>query len=230
MRKDRLPICARKILTALQLDYIDLLLLHWPVALLQQDEELFPTDVKTGKMIEGNIDYLEAYQALEQLVPQGLVRSIGVSNFNIPQLERLLTIATIPPVTNQVESHPYLVQKELKAYCNAHGIVLTAYSPLGNPGSVVNQASDKDKIIKEPIVLALAQKYGKNVGQILIKYQLARGNLVIPKSVHKERIVSNVDIFDFDLTNEEVAQLDALDRNYRSCAFGEIAHLKNYPF
>lgn len=229
-RKDRVPQCAHKILSALQLDYIDLLLLHWPVSLQQQDASLFPTDPATGKAIGGEVDYLEAYHALELLVDQGLVRSIGVSNFNVEQLERLLPAARIKPVTNQVELHPYLVQADLKEYCHAHGIVLTAYSPLGNPGSVVNTASDKDKIIKEPVVLALAAKYHKNVGQILIRYQLTRGNLVIPKSVHKERIASNLEVFDFDLTHEEVAQLDALDRGYRSCAFDDIAHIKNYPF
>lgn len=139
-------------------------------------------------------------------------------------------MARIKPVTNQVELHPYLVQAELKKYCNDNGIVLTAYSPLGNPGSAVNSASDKDKLLKDPVVNKLATKYGKNAGQILIKYQVARGNLVIPKSVTKERIASNIQIFDFDLTADEVAELDALDRNYRSCGFEMTSHLKNYPF
>lgn len=228
-RKDRVPLCAKKILSALKLEYADLLLLHWPFAFQQQDENLFPTGAD-GKIVGDDVDYLEAYKALEDLVDAGLVRSIGVSNFNVEQLKRLLAVARIKPVTNQVELHPYLVQAELKKYCNDNGIVLTAYSPLGNPGSAVNSASDKDKLLKDPVVGKLATKYGKNAGQILIKYQVASGNLVIPKSVTKERIASNIQIFDFELTKEEVAELAALDRNYRSCGFEMTSHLKNYPF
>lgn len=227
-RKDRVPLCAKKILSALQLEYIDLLLLHWPFSFKQQDEDLFPTE--DNKVVGADVDFVEAYQALEQLVDAGLVRSIGVSNFNVEQLKQLLSVARIKPVTNQVELHPYLVQAELKKYCNDNGIVLTAYSPLGNPGSTVNTANDKDKLLKDPVVNKLATKYGKNAGQILIKYQVASGNLVIPKSVTKERIASNIQIFDFDLTAEDVAELAALDRNYRSCGFEMTSHLKNYPF
>ena len=140
-RKDRVAICAKKILDALQLKYIDLLLLHWPFCMKQQDDVIFPTE--NDKVIGDDVDYVEAYQGLEALVDQGLVRSIGVSNFTVEQLKRLLSVARIKPVTNQVELHPYLVQAELKKYCNDNGIVLTAYSPLGNPGSAVNTASDK---------------------------------------------------------------------------------------
>lgn len=227
--KERVVICAKKILSALQLEYIDLLLLHWPFSFQQQDENVFPTGTD-GKIIGGTVDYVEAYQALEGLVDQGLVRSIGVSNFTVDQIKRLLGVARVKPVTNQVELHPYLVQKELQEYCNQNGIVLTAYSPLGNPGSSINSASDKDKLLKDPVVNKLANKYGKNVGQILIKFQVAAGNLVIPKSVHKDRIASNIQIFDFELTPEEVAELSALDRNYRSCGFEMTSELPNYPF
>jgi len=227
--KERVPICAKKILADLKLDKIDLLLLHWPFSFVQQDKDVFPTDAN-GKIIGGDVDYVEAYQALEKLVDEGLVGSIGVSNFTVDQIKRLLGVARIKPVTNQVELHPYLVQQALKDYCNQNGIVLTAYSPLGNPGSAVNSASDKDKLLKDPVVNKLATKYGKNAGQILIKYQLAQGNLVIPKSVHKDRIAANIQIFDFDLTPAEVAELSALDRNYRSCGFEITSDLPNYPF
>lgn len=227
--KERVEICAKKILSDLQLTQIDLLLLHWPFTFKQQDDNLFPVD-SDGSVIGGDVGFVEAYKALEELQKQGLVKSIGVSNFNISQLTRLMENTSVKPVTNQVELHPYLVQKELKEFCNKNGIVLTAYSPLGNPGSAVNTAADKDKLLKDPVVNKLATKYGKNAGQILIKFQVASGNLVIPKSVTNERIESNIQIFDFDLTPEEVAELSALDRNYRSCSFDITSKLPEYPF
>ena len=225
-----MPVCANKILTALQLDYVDLLLLHWPFSFQQQDESLFPTDPATNQVIGSDVDFFEAYQALEGVQEAGLTRSIGVSNFTVDQLRQLLQVARIKPVTNQVELHPYLVQSELKTYCNDNGIVLTAYSPLGNPGSAVNPDVNKDRLLRDPVINRLATKYGKNAGQILIKYQVATGNLVIPKSVNRDRIVSNIQVFDFDLTPEEVAEVTALDRNYRSCFFTMTSHLRNYPF
>ncbi|KAI2808808.1 Alcohol dehydrogenase [NADP(+)] [Blomia tropicalis] len=185
--KERVEICAKKILSDLQLTQIDLLLLHWPFTFKQQDDNLFPVD-SDGSVIGGDVGFVEAYKALEELQKQGLVKSIGVSNFNISQLTRLMENTSVKPVTNQVELHPYLVQKELKEFCNKNGIVLTAYSPLGNPGSAVNTAADKDKLLKDPVVNKLATKYGKNAGQILIKFQVASGNLVIPKSVTKREL------------------------------------------
>ena len=149
-RKDRVPICAKKILDALQLEYIDLLLLHWPFCMKQQDKDIFPTE--NNKVVDDDVDYLEAYQALEALVDQGLVRSIGVCNFNIEQIKRLVSLARIKPVINQVEFHPYLVQTELKKYCNDNGILITAYSPLCNPGSSVNLA---DKVFCNRIHIAI---------------------------------------------------------------------------
>lgn len=169
--KERVEICAKKILSDLQLTQIDLLLLHWPFTFKQQDDNLFPVD-SDGSVIGGDVGFVEAYKALEELQKQGLVKSIGVSNFNISQLTRLMENTSVKPVTNQVELHPYLVQKELKEFCNKNGIVLTAYSPLGNPGSAVNTAADKDKLLKDPVVNKLATKYGKNAGQILIKFQV----------------------------------------------------------
>lgn len=228
-RKDRVALSVQQTLSDLQLKYIDLILLHWPFAFKQTDATLFPTGAD-GKVEGEDIDYIEAYQALEKLVDQGLVRNIGISNFNTKQIERLLQVARIVPVTNQVECHPYLAQEKLRKFCEARKITLTAYSPLGNPGSAVNPATDKDKLLKDALVNELATKYGKNAGQILIRYQTQRGVLVIPKSVHTERIVSNIQVFDFELTAEEVDKLTALDRNYRSCGFGMTSHLKNYPF
>jgi len=230
-RRDRVQVCVKKILSKLKTPYLDLCLIHWPMSFGESDTELVPTG-PDGKIIDGKIDYLEAWQGLEDCVKAGLIRSIGVSNFNTKQIERLLGSATIKPVTNQVEIHPYLAQTQLKKFCEDRGITLTAYSPLGNPGSQVNTASDKDKLLKDPVVNRLAQKYKKNVGQILLKFQAQRGIIVIPKSVNLDRIQSNIQIFDFELDPEEIKELESLDRNYRTCGFdvADIPNLPNYPF
>jgi len=230
-KRDRVQVCIKRILAKLKTPYLDLCLMHWPMSFGQDDNELVPTG-PDGKVIDGKVDYLEAWLGLEDAVKAGLVKSIGISNFNSIQIERLLSKATIKPVTNQVEVHPYLAQKQLKKFCEDRGITLTAYSPLGNPGSQAHSGTDKDRLLKEPVVVRLAQKYNKNVGQILLKFEAQRGIIVIPKSVSVDRIRTNIQIFDFELTSAEIAELEALDRNYRSCLFdvNGIPSLPVYPF
>jgi len=230
-RRDRVQVCVKKILSKLNTPYLDLCLMHWPFSLGESDTELVPTGAD-GKVIDGKVDYLEAWQGLEDCVKAGLVKSIGISNFTTKQIERLLASANIKPVTNQVEVHPYLAQKKLKKFCEERGIILTAYSPLGNPGSQANDLPDKDRLLKDPVVNKLAKKYNKNVGQILLKFEAQRGIVVIPKSVSPDRIKSNIQIFDFEMTAEEIAELEALDRNYRTCTFdvAGIPSLPQYPF
>ncbi|CAG2102605.1 unnamed protein product, partial [Medioppia subpectinata] len=226
-KRDRVQVCVKRILAKLNTPYLDLCLMHWPMSFGQVDEDLVPTGAD-GKVVDGKVDYLEAWEGLQDAVGAGLVKSIGISNFNSIQIERLLTKATIKPVTNQVEVHPYLAQTKLKKFCEDRGITLTAYSPLGNPGSQVNTASDKDKLLKDPVVNRLATKYKKNVGQILLKFEAQRGVIVIPKSVSVDRIKSNIQIFDFELTQAEISELEALDRNYRSCVF-DVNGIPGHP-
>jgi len=226
-RRDRVQVCVKKILAKLNTPYLDLCLMHWPMSFKGVDDTLVPVG-PDGNVENGNIDYLEAWQGLEDCVRAGLVKSIGISNFNSQQIDRLVNAATIKPVTNQVECHPYLAQKQLKKFCEERGITLTAYSPLGNPGSTANTKADKGQLLKDPTILRLAQKYGKNVGQILLKFQAQRGVIVIPKSVNLDRIITNIQIFDFDLTPEEITELESLDRNYRSCLF-DVFSIPNHP-
>lgn len=161
----------------------------------------------------------------------GLVKSIGVSNFNSEQIARILSNSTVKPVTNQVESHPYLVQKKLLDFCRERDISLTAYSPLGNPGSAYKSSLNKRNILEDALVTKLAKKYKKSPGQILIKFQTQRGVIVIPKSVKRDRIIENIQIFDFQLAADEIAALENLDFGYRSCPGDPGAELlPNYPF
>ncbi|TPG92329.1 aldo/keto reductase [Brevibacillus laterosporus] len=168
-------------LKKLGLDYIDLYLVHWPVP---------------GK-------YKETWRALETLYKNGLVRSIGVSNFHIHHLEDLLSVCEVKPMLNQIEMHPYLIQKELRQYCEQHGIYVEAWRPLmrGN--------------LEVPQLQELAERYQKTPAQIVLRWDLQHKVLVIPKSVRKERIIENADLFDFELTDEDMAMLDGLNRNQR---------------
>ncbi|KAF7491926.1 Aldo-keto reductase family 1 member B10 [Sarcoptes scabiei] len=229
-RKDRVPLCMKQILEDLNLTYLDLTLIHWPMCLKQTDETEWPAD-ENDKLIEGDCDFIEAYQSLENLVDQGLTRSIGVSNFNEEQIERLLKVARIVPVCNQVESTPYLSQESLRAFCAERSILLTAYSPLGNPGSTFFPPGFiKKDLLNDPLVLRLAEKYKKNAGQILLRYHIDRGMMVMAKSTNPERIKSNIDLFDFELDRSEIEELSALNQNYRTLEFHRGTFMKNYPF
>uniref|UniRef100_A0A336L7T8 CSON005660 protein n=1 Tax=Culicoides sonorensis TaxID=179676 RepID=A0A336L7T8_CULSO len=190
----------------LKLQYLDLYLIHWPMA-YKEDGALFPEDAN-GKVIYSDVDYLDTWKEMEKCVEAGLTKSIGVSNFNSKQLERLLAACKIKPVTNQVECHPYLPQNKLAAHHKTLGVVLTAYSPLGSPDRPWAKADDP-KLMDTPKLVEMAKKYNKEVAQVLIRYQIEKGNIVIPKSVTKSRIISNANVFDFQLSKEDIAAMVA---------------------
>ncbi|MFC7440685.1 aldo/keto reductase [Laceyella putida] len=148
--------------------------------------------------------YKETWKALEKLYKDGKVRAIGVSNFQIHHLQDLLTDSEVKPMVNQVEFHPYLAQKELLSFCKQEGIQLEAWSPLMQ-GEVVNV----------PLLQELAEKYGKTPAQIVLRWDLQHGVVTIPKSVKAHRIQENADVFDFELSQEDMARIDALDKHHR---------------
>ncbi|XP_053623093.1 aldo-keto reductase family 1 member B1-like isoform X1 [Plodia interpunctella] len=212
----------------LGLQYLDLYLIHWPQA-YKEGPENFPTD-ENGKIQFSDVDYVDTWKALEPLVEAGLLRSIGVSNFNHRQLLRLLEVATIKPVTNQVECHPYFNQARLKAFCEERGIKITAYSPLGSPDRPWAQPGEP-QLLQDPKLKAIADRLGKTVAQVVLRYQIERGNIVLPKSVTKERIASNFQIFDFKLSAEDVALLDTFDlKNGRLVPMTASLGHKYHPF
>ncbi|WP_438763651.1 aldo/keto reductase [Enterococcus sp. AZ194] len=169
-------------LERLGLDYVDLYLIHWPVA---------------GK-------YKDSWKALEEIYASGRAKVIGVSNFHQHHLEDLLTTATIKPMVDQIEIHPTLTQEPLRAYLEAEGIAVEAWSPLG-----------QGKILETPKLIEIGQKYGKSAAQIIIRWHLQNDIIVIPKSVHESRIKENFDVFDFELTAEEIEQINALNIDER---------------
>ncbi|CAH0599603.1 unnamed protein product [Chrysodeixis includens] len=201
-----------KSLENLQIKYLDLYLIHWPQA-YKEEAELFPTD-EAGKIQFSEVDYIDTWKALEPLAGEGLVKSLGVSNFNSGQLKRLLQVASVKPVTNQIECHPYLNQRRLKDFCESHDIKITAYSPLGSPDRPWAKPEDP-QLMEDPKLKAIADRLGKTVAQVLIRYQIDRGNIVIPKSVTRSRIESNFQVLDFKLSHEDVSLIDSFDCNGR---------------
>lgn len=149
-------------------------------------------------------NYKDAWRAMETLYKAGRIKAIGVSNFHICHLEDLLKDAEIVPMVNQVEYHPHLTQKELHAYCKDKGIQLEAWSPL-----------KQGVLLNEPTLIEVAAKYNKSVAQVILRWDLQNGVVTIPKSINEARIVQNADIFDFELSSEDMARIDALNKDER---------------
>ncbi|XP_067008631.2 aldo-keto reductase family 1 member B1 [Anabrus simplex] len=213
-------------LSNLGLEYLDLYLIHWPMA-YKEGDDLFPE--KDGKTLYSDADYVDTWKEMEKAVKMGLTKSIGVSNFNSAQIQRILDVAEIKPVTNQVECHPYLNQKQLMDFCKSKDITITAYSPLGSPDRPWAKPDDP-QLMDDPKLKQVAEKYGKTPAQILLKYQIQRGNITIPKSVTKSRIEQNFKVFDFELSGEDMSYIDTFDCNGRVCHLNWIKDHKDYPF
>ncbi len=191
----------------LNLDYLDLYLMHWGVAFAENNS----TNTRVPQKLLP-ISIAQTWQAMEKLVKKGLVKSIGVCNFTAMMMVDLLTNAKIKPVVNQIELHPYNSQQNLVDFCKKQGIALTAYSPLGNPGL---EGRVGPNLLEEQVVKKLAKKYKKTPAQILLNWAVCRETLVIPKSLHPERILENINIFDFELSDKEMAEINSLNKNFR---------------
>ncbi|ALC44722.1 CG6084, partial [Drosophila busckii] len=227
-RPDLVRTACENSLDLLKLKYLDMYLIHWPMG-YKEGCDLFPVG-KDGKTLYSPDDYVDTWKAMEQLVKDGLVKSIGVSNFNKAQIERILAIAKIPPATNQIECHPYLTQNKLCDFCKSKDIAITAYSPLGSP--IRPWAKEGDPVIlEEDKIKEIAKNKNKTSAQILIRYQIQRTNIVIPKSVTKERIESNFKVFDFELSPEEIKTIEGFECNGRLVPLlKESGSHKYYPF
>ncbi|KAF9894712.1 hypothetical protein FE257_006602 [Aspergillus nanangensis] len=194
-------------LSDLQTDYLDLYLIHWPVAFRHSTSTNQPVDEKTGLIDVVDVPARDTWRAMEDLVAKGKVRSIGVSNFTRGKIEDLLQTAKIPPAVNQIEAHPYLQQRDLLEWSKEKGIVVTGYSPLGNNIYNIPRAVD------DPLVVETAAAIGKTPAQVLISWAVQRGTVVLPKSVTPERITSNFQ--DFILPEEAFQAIQSLERHQR---------------
>jgi aldehyde reductase len=227
-RPDLVEPALKETLKNLKLEYLDLYLVHWPHA-FKEGSNLHPIDSKTGLFIPSDVDYIDTWKAMEQVNKKGLTKSIGISNFNSKQIERLLKSAEIVPVTNQIECHPYLNQAKLRKFCSDRGITVTSYSPLGSPSRPWQKPGDPD-VINDPKIRQIGNKYGKSPAQILLRYNVQLGNSVIPKSSNKERLLQNLSIFDFELNADDMKYIDTFDCNGRICPQVEAREHPLYPF
>ena len=194
-------------LADLQLDHLDLYLIHWPV--VHRHGVLMPS-VAVDQVALEQLPLPSTWAAMEALVDAGLVRHIGVSNCSARKLAALLPQCRIQPVMNQVERHPWLQQNELLAFCQRQGIALTAYSPLGSPA-----AGGPAPLLSDPVIGAIAAAHGASPAQVLIAWGIATGTAVIPKSVHPERLQTNLAAAQLRLTPAELDQIANLDRHHR---------------
>ena len=181
------PDAARKAfddtLTAIGSDYVDLYLIHWPL----------PT--RYGG------DFVSTWRTLEEFAADGRARSIGVSNFHVPHLQRLAAETDTVPAVNQVEAHPYFTNASVRDYCKQHGIAFQAWSPLG-----------RGTLLDDPVVQRVAAAAGRSPAQVVLRWHLQRGDIVFPKSVSPDRIAQNFAVFDFELGADDVTAIDGLDR------------------
>lgn len=185
-------------LNKLGLDYVDLYLIHWPMPEVNK--------------------YIETWKALEQLHESGKVKAIGVCNFAIEHLELLMKEATILPAVNQVELHPYFQQIAMREFCRGNSIAVESWSPIGGPGGGGGKSNTETPLLELSVLKEIGTKYKKTAAQVVIRWHLQSGLIVIPKSVHAERIKENIDVFDFELSDEDMKQIDSLDTGVRGGA------------
>jgi diketogulonate reductase-like aldo/keto reductase len=178
----------------LAVDQIDLLILH----------QALPSDFDKT---------LDAYRALETLLADGKVRAIGVSNFMVEHLTALLEHATVVPAVNQIEVHPYFAQREVQVFGSDHGILTQAWSPIG--GITFYRDGQHGSTLQDPVITAIAQAHGKTPAQVMLAWHLQQGRSAIPKSTRPQRIAENFDVFDFELTGDELTAIDGLDTGVR---------------
>ncbi|XP_049632274.1 aldo-keto reductase family 1 member C15-like isoform X8 [Suncus etruscus] len=217
-------------LKKLQLDYVDLIIIHIPVA-MKPGEEIMPMDA-SGKMMLEDVDLRETWEALEKCKDAGLTRSIGVSNFNLKQLEMILSKPGLKykPVCNQVECHPFLNQRKLLDYCKSKDIVLVAYSALGSHRHPDWVPKDSPYLLEDPVLKAIAKKHNRSPGQVALRYQVQRGVVVLAKSFTEKRIKENFQMFEFELTPEDMKVIDGINRDFRYFYLDFAIGHPNYPF
>lgn len=172
-------------LATLDLGYLDLFLIHWPLPTIG--------------------DFVETWRAMEEIYRGGKVRAIGVSNFQTHHLDRILDEGTIVPAVNQIEVNPHLTNEKVRSYDIEHGIATEAWSPIA-----------RGRVLDDPTIVAIAQRVGRSPAQVTLRWHLQRGDIIFPKSVHASRLRENLELFDFELTDGDLAAISALNRDQRT--------------
>ncbi|MDT8421347.1 MAG: aldo/keto reductase [Desulfuromonadales bacterium] len=200
-------------LDELQLDYLDLYLIHWPVAVRKG---LFLPDCADDLIPLLDLPLTETWLAMENLVDKGLAHHIGVSNFSAVKLAEILKVARIKPEANQIEFHPYLQQRQLVCFCRENGIHVTAYSPLGSPDRPARlKAEEEPTLLEEPLICRLAEKHAVTPAQILLSWAIHQDIIVIPKSTSSKRLQENLAAAELQISRDELHKIEKLDKHRR---------------
>lgn len=205
----------RDSLNKLRLDYVDLYLIHWPVAFKKMDENQWSqTEDKKTRFYADGVTLVDTWKAMERLVDLKLVRSIGVSNFSAEEIDEILSVARIRPAVNQIELHPYFNQKKMRDYCAKENILITSYCPLANLKRDNEREEDVCPLFN-PVIQDIARLKSKTSAQVIIRWHLQHGLSVIPKTITPARLDENSQVYDFELSVEEMQRIDELEENHR---------------
>ncbi len=207
----------------LQMDYLDLYLMHFPISqAFVPFEKRYPPgwfddpDAANPGLKADNVPLIETWQAMEELVSAGLVREIGICNFSTALLRDLCNQATIKPALMQIELHPYLVQEKLVRFCLESEIAVTGFSPLGAQSYFqLNMAQADESVIEQPTIKEIAAAHGRTPAQVVLRWAVQRGISIVPKTTNVDRLKENIALFDFELTDDEMAKISGLDRHRR---------------
>ncbi|MCO8120972.1 aldo/keto reductase [Stieleria sp. TO1_6] len=239
-RAEHVRQACERTLADLQLDYLDLYHIHFPISLaFVPFEDRYPPEwfqdptAEHPRMVEAPVPILETWQAMIELKKAGLVRNIGVCNFGVSLLRDLLASSSVKPSVMQVELHPYLTQEKLLRFCNENEIHVTGFSPLGAQSYFsIGMAEQGEGVIDRSETKQIAAEVGKTAAQVVLRWGIQRGTSIVPKTTRKERLKENIELFDFELTSQQMDRLSAMDQHRRfndPGDFGEKAFNTFFP-
>ena len=210
-------------LSDLQLEHVDLYLVHFPIAQKFVPFEtryppgwFFDPDAAEPRMEPDSVPIYDTWQAMQELKEAGLTREIGVSNFGTSQLRDMLAWADVPPAVLQIELHPYLTQEKLLRFCEESGIAVTGFSPLGALSYFsLDMATPEESVVDQPVIQKIAAKHQRTAAQVVLRWGVQRGTSIVPKTTNPNRLAENLALFDFELSAEQIAAISALNQNRR---------------